>query len=155
MPSSPNAAPRAARSSPPEAAPASARGAVPLACEVTVGVLSPSARLRRSDDFRQVLRRGRRAGSPLLVAHLLPPDPSPVPPWSPPQVGFVVSRAVGGSVVRSQVSRRLRHQMRSRLHLLPAGSRLVVRALPPAAGASSSSLGADLDAALARLRGDL
>jgi ribonuclease P protein component len=38
--------------------------------------------------------------------------------------------------------------MRERLHLLPAGSTIVVRALPAAAGASSAELGADLDAAL-------
>jgi ribonuclease P protein component len=41
--------------------------------------------------------------------------------------------------------------MRERLHLLPPGSTLVVRALPAAASASSAELGADLDVALRRL----
>ncbi len=41
--------------------------------------------------------------------------------------------------------------MRERLHLLPPGSTLVVRALPAAAGASSAELSADLDAALSTL----
>lgn len=68
-----------------------------------------------------------------------------------PRVGFVVSKAVGGSVVRHQVARRLRHLMRDRIVGLPPGSDLVVRALSPAATASSAELGADLDAALRRL----
>ena len=68
-----------------------------------------------------------------------------------PRVGFVVSRTVGGAVGRNAVRRRLRHLMRERLHLLPPGSTLVVRALPAAAGASSAELGEDLDAALRRL----
>jgi ribonuclease P protein component len=66
-------------------------------------------------------------------------------------VGFVVSKAVGNSVVRHRVSRRLRHQMAERLGQLPVGAAVVVRALPPAATASSAELGKDLDAALRRL----
>jgi ribonuclease P protein component len=61
-----------------------------------------------------------------------------------------VSKAVGGSVVRHRVARRLRHLVRDRLDLLPDGSALVVRALPASAKASSAALGADLDRALAR-----
>lgn len=67
------------------------------------------------------------------------------------RVGFVVSKAVGNSVVRHRVSRRLRHQMAERLGQLPAGTAVVVRALPPAATASSAEIGKDLDAALRRL----
>jgi ribonuclease P protein component len=69
----------------------------------------------------------------------------------PPRVGLVVSKGVGGSVVRHRVSRQLRHLLRDRLDRLPAGSRLVVRAAPAAASASSAALGVDLDAALARV----
>ncbi len=65
-------------------------------------------------------------------------------------MGFVVSRAVGGSVVRHGVARRLRHLMRDRIGALPPGSALVVRALPAAATASSDALAQDLDAALER-----
>jgi ribonuclease P protein component len=68
-------------------------------------------------------------------------------------VGFVVGRAVGGSVVRHRVQRRLRHLMRCRLVNLPAGALVVVRALPASAGASSAALGDDLDGALQRLIG--
>lgn len=62
--------------------------------------------------------------------------------------GFVVSRAIGGSVVRHRVLRKLRHLVSPRLEQLPPGSRLVVRALPGAATASSAALGNALDRAL-------
>jgi len=67
---------------------------------------------------------------------------------STPRAGLVVSKAVGGSVVRHRVSRRLRHLLVPRLPTLPAGSLLVIRALPPAASASSVELAEDLDSGL-------
>lgn len=70
---------------------------------------------------------------------------------NPARVGLVVGKTVGPAVVRNQVKRRLRALMRARLDRLPAGSVLVVRALPPAASAGSAALAADLDAGLARL----
>ena len=68
-----------------------------------------------------------------------------------PQVGFVVSRAVGNAVVRNRVRRRLRHLVRDRLGDVPGGAVLVVRALPDAAGASSDELRADLARCLERV----
>ena len=73
---------------------------------------------------------------------------------SPPRVGFVVSRAVGSSVLRHRVQRRLRHLCRDRLPSLPAGCELVIRALPSAAHASYQELGAELDRCLERALGD-
>jgi ribonuclease P protein component len=69
----------------------------------------------------------------------------------PARAGLVVSKAVGGSVVRTRVARRLRHQLRPLVPLLPAGTDLVVRAAPAAATAPSVALGQDLRAALDRL----
>ena len=106
-------------------------------------MLPPTHRLRSSRDFSEVLRRGRRVGRPLLVVSVLMADSS-----APPRAGLVVGKTVGGSVVRSRTSRRLRHQLRDRLDRLPPGSRVVVRALPGAGAAPSSALGADLDRAL-------
>lgn len=109
-----------------------------------------------------MVRRGRRAGRPRLVVHALVTEPNTfpagptrarrLPDGQRPRVGFVVSKAVGNSVVRHRVTRRLRHLMADRLGTLPVGCALVVRALPASAGASSSELGADLDGALRRLR---
>lgn len=73
-------------------------------------------------------------------------------PDAAPRVGFVVSKAVGNSVVRHRVTRRLRHVLRDRLGTMRPGCALVVRALPPSAGAASAELGSDIDSALRRLR---
>jgi ribonuclease P protein component len=114
-------------------------------------VLPAGSRLTRRDEFASAVRRGRRVGRPRLVVHLLVPAAVPDPADAPPRAGFVVSRAVGGSVVRLRVARRLRHLVRPPLASLPPGSRLVVRALPPAAEAPSSVLGDDLDSGLRAL----
>lgn len=114
-------------------------------------------RLTRPEDYRAVLRRGagdgirRRAGSELLVVHATVPSSTTCAPTRPPRVGFVVSKAVGNSVVRHRVARRLRAQVEQRLSHLPAGTDLVVRAQTAAASASSAQLGEALDNALARV----
>lgn len=69
----------------------------------------------------------------------------------PPRVGLVVGRGVGNAARRHEVSRRLRHLMRSRLPRLEPGDRLVIRANAAAAGRSSAELGDDIDRALPRL----
>ena len=88
-----------------------------------------------------------------MVVHLLASTTPGMPGLAPaaPRVGFVVSRAVGPAVVRNLVKRRLRHLSRERLDWLPAGSMLVVRALPGAAEASYDELGRELDRCLAKV----
>jgi len=104
--------------------------------------------MRRSSDFSTAVRAGSRAGRPTLVVHVLPPEHPTAGLVS--TVGFVVSRAVGGAVVRNRVRRRLRHLCATHVAHLPAGSRLVVRALPPSSEATGQQLATDLDRALAR-----
>ncbi|WP_341721473.1 ribonuclease P protein component [Micromonospora sp. FIMYZ51] len=125
-------------------------------------MLAAAQRLRRSSDFAAAVRGGRRAGRGTLVVHLTLPGTAGSTETAPkparggteadsapiPRAGFVVSKAVGPAVVRNKVRRRLRHLVRDRLDALPAGSTLVVRALPSAADATYQRLGADLDAAL-------
>lgn len=104
-----------------------------------------------ADAFRLAVRGGRRAATRTVVVHVSPDlggDPAAV------QVGFVVSKAVGNAVVRNRVKRRLRHLMREHLpglQALPGRRAVVVRALPAAATATSSRLGADLDQCLQRV----
>ncbi|RLV01436.1 ribonuclease P protein component [Streptomyces griseocarneus] len=119
-------------------------------------MLPSESRLRRREDFAIAVRRGRRAGRPLLVVHLRTGTTDPHTPGEtalPVRAGFVVSKAVGVAVVRNRVKRRLRHLMRERLDLLPAGSLVVVRALPGAGEADHDQLARDLDTALQRLLG--
>ncbi|MGI5469799.1 ribonuclease P protein component [Streptomyces sp. CA-132043] len=117
-------------------------------------MLPTEHRLRRREDFAAAVRRGRRAGRPLLVVHLRSGATDPHAPGEkvpPARAGFVVSKAIGNAVVRNKVQRRLRHLVRDRLDRLPAGSLVVVRALPGAGDAEYEALANDLDAALQRL----
>ena len=112
-------------------------------------MLPAAHRLADADTFRSTVRRGARAASRTLVVHLAVADRA-----GAARVGFVVSKAVGNSVVRNRVKRRLRHQAREQLSVLealPGSAVLVVRALPAAAGADSRELGADLARCLDRV----
>lgn len=110
-------------------------------------MLPAANRMRRSTDFATVVRAGvRAAGGPVVLHHR-----AAVAESSYPVVGLVISKAVGGSVARHRVARRLRAQLAQRLDRLPGGSGTVVRALPGSAQANSAELGAALDRALRRL----
>ena len=116
-------------------------------------MLPSTHRMRRSGDFRVTVRTGTRGARPTLVVHLAGEDPThdhAGDPAAPALVGIVVSRALGTAVTRNTVRRRLRALLARRVDRLPAGSRLVVRALPAAAAAPSRMLADDLDAALER-----
>jgi ribonuclease P protein component len=101
-----------------------------------------------------------------MVLHYLPVRPehsgagvvpsTAVTAQPPPgaRAGFVVGRAVGNSVVRHRVTRRLRAVVGAELHRLPETADLVVRARPEAATASSDTLHRDLTAGLDRLLPD-
>jgi ribonuclease P protein component len=71
-----------------------------------------------------------------------------------PVVGFVVSKAVGNSVTRHHVTRRLRAVMAGNMALVPAGTGVVVRALPGAARSTYAELEAQVSGSLARLVGE-
>ncbi len=103
-------------------------------------------RLTSSRLFSRTVRRGRRAGTRTLVLHL---DVNTG--VEHPEIGFVVSKAVGNAVTRNLVQRRLRHITRERVSLLPGSAVLVVRALPAAAVASYGSLSGSFDQALTRV----
>jgi ribonuclease P protein component len=134
-------------------------------------MLAAAQRLRRRGEFAATIRGGRRAGRGGVVVHATQLDtrvtsttgvgaptgrhPQDIEParaggaLPPARAGFVVSKAVGGAVVRNTVKRRLRALMRERLAGLPAGTDVVVRAQPMAAGRPYPRLAEDLDAALA------
>jgi ribonuclease P protein component len=69
----------------------------------------------------------------------------------PSRFGFIVSKQVGNAVTRNLVKRRLREIA---WHVISEGQRqgldVVVRALPPAAGADFAGLDRDLRACLAK-----
>ncbi len=112
-------------------------------------MLVRGARLTTGRDLSETIRHGHRAGSRTLVVHLATsPEVDAAAEPGRSRAGFVVPRSVGGAVTRNRVQRRLRHLVREPLATLPPSSRLVVRALPPSATASSMDLARDLHGAL-------
>jgi len=105
-------------------------------------VLASQQRMRRAADFRVALRGGLTVSASLAASDPGSPDVL---------VGFVVSRAVGGAVVRNRVKRQLRHAVRPHIGALPAGALLVLRGLPAAAAADPGRLDADVSLAIKRL----
>ncbi|HET9649656.1 MAG TPA: ribonuclease P protein component [Microlunatus sp.] len=103
-------------------------------------MLPRRARMRNSVEFRETVRRGVRVGRPTLVLHAASTTANDV------RVGLVVSKAIGNAVTRNQVKRRLRHLAVECLPTTPAGSRIVLRALP-AAATSAVGLRRDLASA--------
>ncbi len=102
--------------------------------------------MRTGSDFERAVRRGRRAGSPRVVVHSSTSGSDDAA-----RVGFVVSKAVGGSVVRHRVARRLRETVRPHLADLPAGGLVVVRAQPAAARATFDELADDVTRLLGKV----
>jgi ribonuclease P protein component len=107
-------------------------------------MLSAQARLRRSTDIATVLRRGSRHTSEFIVLHVLREAGDST------RVAFAVGKNVGNSVVRHRVTRQLRHLAHDEMAGLPAGSHVVVRALPGCGQAPFSSLRDSMTAALAK-----
>jgi ribonuclease P protein component len=91
-----------------------------------------------------------------MVLHFLSERPEQKGGLAPSgaRAGFVVGKAVGNSVVRHRVTRRLRAVVRRELHRLPSTADLVVRARPEAGTATSAVLHRDLVSGLDRLLGE-
>ena len=107
-------------------------------------MLSASSRLRRSTDFAATVKQGRRARRGTVVVHLARRNDG-----TGARAGFIVSKAVGGAVVRNHVKRRLRHVTAARIHEWGRDIDVVVRALPQSAKADFDKLARDVDEALA------
>ncbi|MEO5920291.1 MAG: ribonuclease P protein component [Pseudolysinimonas sp.] len=106
-------------------------------------MLAKANRVVRPEDFRTVVRRGRRSSSPLAVYYRLDRDET-----DPARFGFIVSRAVGGAVERNLVRRRMRAVGRQFVDAGAQGVDVVVRALPGSAQHDWASLSADMHDAL-------
>src|SRR3954447_17746501 len=125
---------------------AAARAALGCRPELPATVLPAAARMRARSEFTATVRGGARAAAPSVTVHLRAGESG----RPAPHVGFIVTRGVGGAVVRNRVRRRLRHLLRARLDRLPAGAAVVVRVSPAAVTASSADLARDVDRALGR-----
>ncbi|WP_422110985.1 ribonuclease P protein component [Galbitalea soli] len=105
-------------------------------------------RIARAEDFRSTVRRGRRAGLEHAVVYVAERGDS-----SPTRFGFIVSKAVGNSVVRHRMARRLRAVGHELLPSYPTGRDVIVRALPGSPEVSWSILHGEISDGLERSTG--
>lgn len=96
-----------------------------------------------AEDFRAVVRRGRRSVTPVAVYYRLERGID-----DPLRIGIIVARSVGNAVDRNLVRRRYRALGRQLVEAGVHGSDLVVRALPGSAQRSWTALADDMTAAL-------
>ncbi|MCR8669738.1 ribonuclease P protein component [Agrococcus sp. HG114] len=106
-------------------------------------MLAKANRIVRGDDFRRIVRTGRRAGGPLAVVHRARPEAAVA------RFGFIVSKQVGNAVVRNRVKRRLSEIVRAELDRIEPAD-IVIRALPAAADADFATLRAGIAPLLER-----
>jgi ribonuclease P protein component len=119
-------------------------------------VLPAAARVRTRSDHKLVAQTGCRVrrGSLVVSMAVSPVGESAVDGVvaGQPRAAAIAGRRVGPAVTRNRVKRRLRELLRERLVEQPAGSLLVVRALPGAERASYQQLGSWMDAGLRACR---
>ena len=104
-------------------------------------------RMTRSADFGLTVNKGVRAVQPDLVVHALHVLDGGS---DAPKIGLVVAKSVGTAVQRHRVARKLRHVARAVVEELPAGDRVVIRALPGSRNVISARLEEELRTALRR-----
>jgi ribonuclease P protein component len=115
----------------------------------TVGadpLLSKAHRVVSADDFKAIVRGGKRAAEPHVVAYIRLTSPHTVS-----RFGFIVTKNVGGSVVRNKIRRRLRALSADILARGQTGpADVVIRALPGSDELSWISLQAEVVSAIER-----
>lgn len=108
-------------------------------------MLARPLRLTRGDDYRLVVRRGKRCGGARVVTSILATGVQ-----RSPRFGFIVSKQVGGAVTRNTVRRRLKAVCAEAVARVPQGTDVVIRALPSAATATFDELRGDVGRCLGR-----
>lgn len=103
-------------------------------------------RLTRSADFDRVRKQGRSWAQPLFVLSVSRNG------LDRSRFGFVVSRRVGGAVVRNRVKRQLREVVRQHLQEIPPGWDVVLVARAPVVEAEFSEIQEAFAEALRRAR---
>ncbi|MEI7540512.1 MAG: ribonuclease P protein component [Actinomycetes bacterium] len=97
-------------------------------------MLAKSARLTESGDFARATKSGIRYSSTNFVGYLYLTELA-----LPARAGLIISKAVGSSVARHRLARKIRHCIRDHYTTLPTGSLLVIRGLNKSADADCKS----------------
>lgn len=87
-------------------------------------MLAKSARLTESGDFARATKSGIRYSSTNFVGYLYLGEFD-----QPARAGLIINKAVGSSVARHRLARKIRHCIFDNYTSLPTGSLLVIRGL--------------------------
>ena len=93
-------------------------------------MLAKSARLTESGDFTRATKSGIRYSSTNFVGYLYVGEFD-----QPARAGLIINKAVGSSVARHRLARKIRHCIFDNYVTLPTGSLLVIRGLNNSADA--------------------
>ncbi len=110
-------------------------------------MLARANRIVRGDDYRSVVRRGRKSATAHVVVSVVRHPGGTV---GPTRFGFIVAKTVGNAVTRNLVRRRLKAIAHELLADVPTGHDVVIRALPAAAQAGWPTLLGDVSRSFAR-----
>ncbi len=108
-------------------------------------MLARPNRLTRGAEYKAVVRRGCRCAGAHTVTYV-----KPAVAEGPARFGFIVSRQVGGAVVRNTVRRRLKALCAEALPAVAGSNDIVIRALPSAASVPFAELRDEVVQCLAR-----
>ena len=125
--------------------PASAPAARPQPPDPSRLRLERQSRLGHNRDFTRVRQQGQRLAQGCLIANW-----NRLPAGSPPRLGVVTSRKIGGAVERSRARRLLRESFRQHQHEFSQPVELVLVARNSIAGKKFADVERDFLAALKR-----
>ncbi|WP_284754777.1 ribonuclease P protein component [Curtobacterium sp. ME-Dv--P-122a] len=110
-------------------------------------MLASANRIVRGDDYRNVVRRGRKSATAHVVVSVVR---QPADGNGPTRFGFIVAKTVGNAVTRNLIRRRLKAIAHDLLAETPQGFDVVVRVLPAASQAGWPTLLEDVTRSFAR-----
>lgn len=103
-------------------------------------------RITAGTDYRNTVRRGRRVGGKITIAHAVF-----VSEEHPARFGYIISKAVGNAVVRNRIRRRMKAISDDIVREGFTGADVVFRALPAAQTASFHDLKHEMHHQVARI----
>jgi len=113
-------------------------------------VLAKANRITTADDYKGVVRKGRRFVTPHLVTYVRSDPEASASGNQGARFGFIVAKTVGGATQRNRVRRRLKAASYLMLDRVQPGVDVVIRALPDCSTASWETLRSELAESLAR-----
>jgi len=113
-------------------------------------VLAKANRITTGDDYKGVVRRGRRFVTPHFVTYVRSDPEAIASRGQGARFGFIVAKTVGNATQRNRVRRRLKAASYLMLDRVQPGVDVVIRALPDCSTASWETLRSELAESLTR-----